>query len=243
MMVKASTALPVMFVLMGGTALASEPFLCRPIQPGQTVEQAAHWLTGRADRAYDDRFKVVDPATSRVVAKAQYDRVRPGWLACVVDAHMATSPMPGVRRSRTATVARIAYGAGAGFLATLLGLVVAQRYSRKTRSTVEQMNRFGDKFLREFGRPLGGDGRSEPPLRCRVRPLPHRDRMEIFIAPGCGHQYPNLSDHRKNVEYDIDRITRALRDDSFVSREPYSHGSWVVIPFERKPNHKAEGAV
>jgi hypothetical protein len=241
-MVKAIAALSVMFFLMEGIALALAPFLCRPIQPGETLQQAAQRLTGSSYRVYDARFQVVDPATSRIVAKAHYDLVRPGWLACVVDQQTATSSMPGVRRSGAVTVARTAWGAGVGFLVTLSGMVVVQRYSRKTRCAIEQMNRFGDKFLREFGRPLGGNSRSELPVRFRLRPLPHRDRMEILIAPGCGHQYPNLSDHRKNVEYDIDRIMRGLRDEPFVSREPYAHGSWVVIPFELKPNHKTEGA-
>ena len=114
-MVKAIAALSVMFFLMEGIALALAPFLCRPIQPGETLEQATQRLTG-SYRVYDARFQVVDPATSRIVAKAHYDLVRPGWLACVVDQQPPTSSMPGVRRSGAATVARTAWGAGVGFL-------------------------------------------------------------------------------------------------------------------------------
>ena len=31
-------------------------------------------------------------------------------------------------------------------------------------------------------------------------------QLEILIAPGPGHHYPNLADHKHNVEYDINRV-------------------------------------
>lgn len=227
--------------LTSAAAFAAPPFLCRPIRPGETVEHVALWLTGRSDGVYDPRFQIVDAATSRIVPKAHYHVVRPGWLACV-ETKATTDAGAGVRQSNAAAVVRAACGAALAFLVILIGSTVMQRYSRATRRTIDQMNRFGGKFLREFERPLVQDRCSEPPLRFRVRCLPHRNRMEIFIAPRRGHHYPNLCDHRKNVEYDVDRITHALGDESFVSCEPYADGSWVVFPFERQSSPKTKGA-
>ena len=39
-------------------------------------------------------------------------------------------------------------------------------------------------------------------LRCNVR----RSRFDVLLAPGQGRRYPNLMDHKKNVEYDVARV-------------------------------------
>jgi hypothetical protein len=44
-----------------------------------------------------------------------------------------------------------------------------------------------------------------------------------------------LSDHRKNLLYDIERVLRVVPTQSFVCREPYQQGKWVVIPFQKNP--------
>jgi len=44
------------------------------------------------------------------------------------------------------------------------------------------------------------------------------------------------------TSYDVGRIAQFLRDEPFVSGEPYAQDSWVVIPFELKPDTKTEGA-
>ena len=73
--------------------------------------------------------------------------------------------------------------------------------------------------------------------------MPHRARLDILIAPGGGRHYPNLADHRKNVEYDVERITQCLRDETFLGGPIYAQGPWVVIPFQLKAEAKMEGAL
>ena len=67
------------------------------------------------------------------------------------------------------------------------------------------MKHFAHRFVREFERPLIQQP-TERPLRSRLRLSPARARVEILLAPGQGRRYPNLSDHRKNVEYDVVRV-------------------------------------
>ena len=92
------------------------------------------------------------------------------------------------------------------------------------------MSQFADLFVREFERPLLQDG-PEPAMRTRLRVSRYRARLEIHLAPGNGRRYPNLSDHRKNVEYDVGRVLSALADESFVCGRLRMREGWVVVPF------------
>ena len=53
-------------------------------------------------------------------------------------------------------------------------------------------------------------------------------QLEILIAPGPGHHYPNLADHKHNVEYDINRVIGVLGNCE-LSRPPRAEGKWVVV--------------
>jgi len=99
---------------------------------------------------------------------------------------------------------------------------------RKTVSILVQC--FVQRFVDEFERPLiRYDG--ERAVRSRLRMSVRRGRFDILLAPAEGRRYPNLSDHKKNVEYDVDRVMRALADDSFVTGALYAHAGWIVVPF------------
>jgi len=100
---------------------------------------------------------------------------------------------------------------------------------RKTASIV--MRYFVQRFLDEFERPLVRYDVGDRPVRSRVRFGVRRGRFNILLAPGEGRQYPNLSDHKKNVEYDVARVMRVLADDSFVIGAPYTKAGWIVVPF------------
>jgi hypothetical protein len=80
------------------------------------------------------------------------------------------------------------------------------------------------------------------PLRTRLRLLPGRRRVEILLAPVDGRHYPNLSDHRKNVEYDVERVVAVLGDKRFVCGELAAYGRWVIIPFRLESGSMKEGA-
>jgi hypothetical protein len=102
---------------------------------------------------------------------------------------------------------------------------------KKTRTIV--MQHFATRFVQEFERPLVWSD-AERPLRSRVRYSARRGRLDILLAPGKGRRYPNLSDHKKNMEYDVARVVHALADQSFVNGTPYAQAGWVVVPFQFK---------
>jgi hypothetical protein len=102
---------------------------------------------------------------------------------------------------------------------------------RQTASIVVQC--FVQRFVEEFERPLVQyNDVGERPVRSRLRLGVRRGRFSILLAPGEGRVYPNLSDHKKNVEYDVDRVMRVIADHSFVSGVPYTKAGWIVVPFQ-----------
>jgi len=101
---------------------------------------------------------------------------------------------------------------------------------RDTASIVVQC--FVQRFVDEFERPLVRDDSGERPVRSRLRFGLRRGRFSILLAPGEGRVYPNLSDHKKNVEYDVDRVMRVIADHSFVRGVPYTKAGWIVVPFQ-----------
>jgi hypothetical protein len=110
---------------------------------------------------------------------------------------------------------------------------------RKTRTIV--MQHFATRFVQEFERPLiWSEG--DRPLRSRVRYSARRGRLDVLLAPTKGRRYPNLSDHKKNVEYDVARVVRAVADPAFVNGRLYTQGGWVVVPFEFKTGPNQPGA-
>jgi hypothetical protein len=90
---------------------------------------------------------------------------------------------------------------------------------------------FVDRFVDEFERPLVRYDSGEPPVKSHVRYGARRGRFDILLAPGEGRRYPNLSDHKKNVEYDVARVMYVLADDSFVTGALYANAGWIVVPF------------
>jgi hypothetical protein len=101
---------------------------------------------------------------------------------------------------------------------------------RKTASIIA--NYFVKRFVDEFERPLVRYDAGERPVRSRLRFGVRRGRFKILLAPGEGRSYPNLSDHKKNVEYDVARVMLVLADDSFVAGVPYTKAGWIVVPFQ-----------
>ena len=122
----------------------------------------------------------------------------------------------------------------------LVGWKAVDGYASRRRTVVIVMGHFAHRFVREFERPLIQQP-TEAPLRSRLRLKPARGRLEILLAPGPGRRYPNLSDHRKNVEYDVARVVRSVADVSFVPDRIYTQAGWVVVPFRFDANRKPTG--
>ena len=119
---------------------------------------------------------------------------------------------------------------------------VAITYVGARRTRLDVMKAFGDRFIREFERPLFRRRVDDSPVQSRVRFAPARHRLEILLAPADGRTYPNLFDHRRNVEYDVERVLQLLSDDPFINGPLHAEGPWVVIPFFFDINRQQEGA-
>ncbi len=250
-------ALLVIAVLVTGSHEAvAQQWTCRTIRQGDTAAHLASRMTGDGAARHQPWFQIVDPTASRYVAKARYDRIRPGWLACVF-----TGP-GGPAQADAGTMAHVGRPGPAafGFDWTLAGIepdprwyivilvlimplagYTARRRWLGRRALVEQMRQFGQSVIREFERPLVHPRSPAPVLRSRLRVKPHRQRVEVLLAPAAGRTYPNLSDHRKNVEYDIRRVLQLLPDQSYISASLHQRGEWVVVSFQTSVQ-KQEGA-
>ena len=112
------------------------------------------------------------------------------------------------------------------------GWRIADRYLTRRKTAAIVVQSFAHRFVDEFERPLVRYDAGERPVRSDLRFGARRGRFDILLAPGEGRRYPNLSDHKKNVEYDVARVMRVLADDSFVSRAPYTRAGWIVLPFQ-----------
>jgi hypothetical protein len=122
-----------------------------------------------------------------------------------------------------------------------LGWLIVDDYldRRKTASMVVRY--FVRRFVDEFERPLVRYDIDERPVRSRLRWGARRGRFDILLAPGVGRIYPNLSDHKKNLEYDVARVMHKLGDDSFVSGALYTQAEWIVVPFQFRAGPKPSG--
>ena len=229
---------------------------CTAIRPAETAAGVARRVTGDARSRHEPWFQIID-STSRLVAKAQYDRIHPGWQACIVNEH----PRTHAGRALAGTPRGLAINAGLDTLTRAIAkidfvfalwaavvIVVSLAWSciddylAYRQRMLDTMRRFGKTFVREFERPLIQQDEPERPIQSRVRAMPHRRRLEILLAPGGGRRYPNLSDHRNNVEYDVTRVLKLLRGQPFVCGSLRAQGRWVVVPFELQVSSKQAGA-
>ena len=248
-------------VLLAVTASSSpapaQSLACAAIRPRETAAAVARRLTGDGRNRHEQWFQILDPRASRFVSKAHYDRIRPGWRACIVN-----DPVPagGGRRAaglpvvrpiqsaidtlgRAVTVVDSPLGWWAALVVVLaLTWSSVDDYMIRRRRMLDAMRRFGAIFVGEFERPLVQPDDPERPIRSRLRASVRNRRLEILLAPRRGRRYPNLSDHRKNVEYDVTRVLQRLRDQTFVCGPAYAQDEWVVVPFRFRGDSQQAGA-
>ena len=270
-------AWPIVLVLTfasGPSTAFAESFACYPVKRGDTASRLAKRMTGDASNKYQPWFDIVD-LSARSVPKSQYDRVRSGWRACVLEKRVegrpleagqvvtnkaarpvepaASPPSPNAPRMiqdvfRPSLVAlRTSLNVdpshiwlGAAVVVPALGFLILGGYVRRRTTVKIFMSQFAYLFVREFERPLLQHA-AEPAIRAQLRVSAFRARLEICLAPGNGRRYPNLSDHRKNVEYDVNRVLSALADESFVCGRLHMREGWVVVPFRFSARLKQRG--
>jgi hypothetical protein len=130
---------------------------------------------------------------------------------------------------------------GAALVVPLLGWWILEGYFSRRKAALVVMRQFAHRVVREFERPLIQQHAAEHAVKSRLRVSPRRARLDILLAPGRGRRYPNLSDHRKNVEYDVARVLHALADESFACGPLYVQAGWVVVPFQFRVGPKQPG--
>jgi hypothetical protein len=225
---------------------------CVTIRTDETVSSVASRITGDARNMRAPWFQIVNPTTSRWVPKTRYGLKFAGWNACIVDAprpdvairptnSVATSSLsvPVVAYRPPASIVRVDPSVliGGTLLWGTLVLSIAfafwgDDYLRKRSLVLHTMKRFADRFVQEFERPLIQQHLPDRPIQSRVRFKPARSRLDVLLAPHGGLRYPNLTDHKRNVIYDVARVQEVLQDPAFVSGRPYARGRWVVVPFQ-----------
>jgi hypothetical protein len=153
---------------------------------------------------------------------------------------LASAPRVGasVRRGAASDVFRSLVGVNVTMLWLCAAMVawfgwrIVDDYLTRRKTAAIVVQSFVHRFVDEFERPLIRHDVGERAVRSGIRFGVRRGRFDILLAPGEGRRYPNLSDHRKNVEYDVARVMRVLANGSFVSRAPYTEAGWIVLPFQ-----------
>jgi hypothetical protein len=112
----------------------------------------------------------------------------------------------------------------------VLSIAVAAVSSAPPRAIPPIMQNAGAVFVNAFARPLVDLSPGAPPVRARLRFVRRKQQLEISLAPGPGRRYPNLVDHKSNVEYDVTRVMGILGARFVVSDRLRTAGKWVVVP-------------
>lgn len=215
-----------------GDAAAAPRLVCYPIIPGETMTSISVRLTRNPQSWRAARFQILDPAAARFVPKSEYRRLQGGWQACVVDDERVPQVVP--RRGWWLLVFLSA--------ATLTTWAAVQVWIERRKAVSQVLETFGAAFICEFERPLVDPRCSRSVLRGQLVLSPDKRSLEVLLAPTEGRRYPNLSDHRANVEYDVERVVNVLNDRRFVCGPLSARGRWVTIPCRLTDVRKEGGA-
>jgi hypothetical protein len=243
-------ALPFVLVATAGcTSVHAQQLTCYPIRSGESASGIARRLTGDHRNFHQPWFHVVEPTTGRIISKRRYEHIQAGWHVCLGSmpsgdvwlrsAYLPVAATPGallqaVPTQRVSWSERTLLWWAAPLVllpAAMAGWIFAARRRDEWRATAVVMRGFGKRFVNEFERPLFRRHTRDPVIHSRLRVAARRCRLDILVAPSAGRSYPNLADHRNNVEYDVERILAQLGDRQFVHGPLYAEGDWVVIPF------------
>lgn len=171
----------------------------------------------------------------------QVDALAGGVPGGQIDATFRTVVYPVILWARASGFAQLLWPSVA--IAVVFLLITIDEYFKTRRQTLDAMRRFAERFVREFERPLRQAPADPRPIRARLRASPDRGRLEIMIAPAGSHRYPNLTDHKRNVAYDVARVVELLNARSFVGAAPFAKGEWVVVSFQfHGDTHQAGGS-
>ena len=244
-------ALPFVLIVTAVPSASAQTVACYPIRPGDTAARLAGQLTGSTDNRHQPWFQIIEPLSETVISKRNYSRIQAGWHVCVATDRIRGFSVPTMYRATPTSGVMTSLGLTPPAIdrrilwwTVLLAMTFisaftwgsTRRYLDRRQLLVAYMTAFGQRFVNEFERPLFRNRPAGAVSRSRLRFVPRRGRLEILLAPAAGRTYPNLVDHRMNVEYDVDRIVTILDDGRFANAPLYSEGEWVVIPFHMARN-------
>ena len=246
-------ALPFVVIMTTAASASAQTLACYPIRPGDTAARLARQLTGHAANRHQPWFQIVEPVSDTVVSKRNYGRIQSGWHVCIASERVRGFSSPSLSRAMATSGVLVPRGLAlqpsaidwrilqwtVPLVMTFTAVVVwvsTRRYLDRRQLLVAYMTAFGRGFVDEFERPLFRNRSTDAVINSRLRFVPRRRRLEILLAPAAGRTYPNLTDHRMNVEYDVERIVTLLDDRRFMNAPLYSQGEWVVIPFHMARN-------
>ena len=209
---------------------SAQQWRCYPFLQGENAAGAAARIAGDAGA-----FEILDLSLSRFVPKNRYGRIRSSWVACTwvtqqSSARMQNAVVRPLQRSWDIQPDPLWYWLVL-LLATPWGAFEVNRRLKTRRAVIAVMTQFGHAIVQEFERPLVQSRDTRRALRSRLRFQPFRNRFQVLLAPAAGRSYPNLSDHKKNVEYDIERVRQILGDTPYVNDSMRQRGDWVVLGF------------
>jgi hypothetical protein len=223
---------------------SAQRLACVPIRSGETAASVAARIAGDARHRHAAWFQIIDPATQRAVSKARYDRIWAGWHACLVSTSASSHSLSTLQtlRADVAYVARAVIATLSRIELTyvlwllLAGVIVfasrdIENYLTHRNALRRPMKIFGEAFVREFDRSLVRTGSSDRAIDAQLRFRPELGRLDVLLAPRSGRRYPNLADHKKNVEYDVSRVLAMLTDPPIEHGPLRTDGRWVVVPF------------
>lgn len=220
---------------------SAQQWRCYPFLRGETAAAAASRIAGDGGA-----FEILDLSVSRFVAKNRYGRIRPSWVACT----WVTQSTPARREGSLIRAPRSwevrpdpLWCVLVLLLLTPWGTFEVNRRLKVRRAVIGVMTQFGQSVVHEFERPLVQPRDPRPALRSRLRFQPLRNRFQVHLAPTAGRSYPNLSDHRKNVEYDIERVRQMLGDAPYVNDSMRQRGEWVVLGFRARVQQQKAGVM
>lgn len=215
-------------------AAAAPRLICYPVMPGDTVTALSVRLTRDPQSWRGAGFQILDPVGARFIAKADYGYIRAGLQACLVEPTLVRPAVPGM--GWWLLILLCSSGAAAMF-----ALQSSIESIDRRKATSQALQTFGAAFVREFERPLIDERCPQSVLRAEIALSPDRHSLEVRLAPADGRRYPNLADHRPNVEYDVERVMTLLNDRRFTCGPPRARGSWVAIPLQMAPDLRKEG--
>lgn len=223
----------VFLVLCGApVCAAAQDFVCWPIVSGDTASGLALRLTGAAATAYGEMFQIYDPTRRMFVPRSHYSRLSTSWQACVVrdlvkSNLLAPAPAAAPPAASLDDVGdAVKFGAAVSLMLLMISAVAGYAAGRPMPPA---LRRAGEDFVRTFAAPLVDPTSPVPPIAARLRFIRRTKRLEVCLAPHGGRRYPNLSDHKKNVEYDVSRVIRTIGAHRVACDRLHAEGPWVIV--------------